>query len=475
MPATSALSQRAEASPGDTRSAAAAFGVLAATQFALILAIGMLTLALPAAARDLRLSQASLAFLSASYSSSFAGLLLLGGRLAGRLGRRRAFLWGTVMFAAMSALGGLAPDFAVLVGARLAQGAAAALCAPAGMALVQSVFPGQGRRTGAVAAWGGISSAGATVGTLTGGIAAISSWRLVFAVPAVIAMATALAGRRLLPAGPQPEPARLDVAGAVTAATGLGALIYGLISTLSAGWASPGVVAPLAAGSVLLAGFAVAETRAASPLLPLRFLLSARRATGLLAVFLSAGGAATVGFFISLYLQQIRGWSGAAASLAFAPYLLTLPVSLLAARLLSRAGAGRLTVTGLLIAAAGLALLGRLGLHTGYPTLILPGLALFAIGTGCSFAGAMVAAMDHSGDEPAALAAGVANTAMEAGPTAGLAILVSVAATRGGALASGGSLLPAATAGGYAFALSAGAVLFVLAALLAARTLRPRA
>lgn len=452
-----------------------AFALLAAVQFTLILAIGLVTLPLPAIQGELGMSRGDLALFSAAYGLSFSGLLLLGGRLADLFGRRRTFTLGVAVFGLASAAVALAPGLATLLVARFAQGAGAALAAPAAMALLGTVFPEPGRRDRAIAAWGGLNSAGATLGTVLGGlVAAWVSWRWAFAIPVVVAAVAVPTVPRLLPPGPPPARTRLDVPGALLVTVGLSTLSYGLVATLDRPWPSTTVLVPLVAGAVLLAAFAAVESRSRAPLVPPSFLASARRATALLTVTLSAAGIATSAFFLSLYFQQVRGWSPLATSAAFLPYFLVLATSLVAGRLVVRAGTRAVTVTGLAAAAAGLLLLSRMGVDTPYAGALLAGLLVLPIGLGLTFSGAMVAAVDGAPDRQAGLAGGVANTAMEIGPTVGLALLVSLAGIHTAALAATGVDPSRAMTGGYAFALGVAALVFAATGVLAAVALRPR-
>ena len=448
----------------------AAFALLATVQVVLVLAITVVAVALPAIQRDLGLGRADLVLLSAAYGLAFSGLLLLGGRLADLLGHRRVLLLGVATFGLAAAAAGLAPGRGALLAARFTQGAGAALAAPAAMALLGSVFPDPRQRARALAAWGGLASTGATAGTLLGGAAAAwASWRWALALPAAAAAAAVLAAPRLLPPGPPPAPARLDLPGALLATAGLAALSYGLVTTLDRGWSSPAALAPLAAGGALLAALAAVESRAPAPLVPPAFLASPRRAVALLAVLLTAAGTAATTFFLTLYLQQVRGLSPLRTSAAFLPYGLALAgAGLAAGRLVGRAGARAVTAAGLALAAAGLLLLSRIGSAAPPAGLLLAGLLTFPAGASLAFAGATVAAATGVPDHQAGLAGGVVNTALEAGPTVGLALLASLAGTRTARLAAAGASPAAAASGGYGFALAAAAAALALTALITA-------
>jgi MFS family permease len=429
----------------DRLPASAAFALLGAVQVTLVGAITVITVALPVIGRDLHLGESGLVLVSSAYGISFGGLLPAGGRLADRLGRRRAFVIGTAVFGLASAGAGLAPQPGLLVAARLAEGAGAALAAPAAVALLGAVFPDPGRHGRALATWGVLSSAGAIAGTVASGVAVTwLPWRWVFAVPSVVAAIAVAAAPRLVPAGPAPVRGKADWPGAVLATTGLAVLIYGLQRS---GWA-------VAAGAALLAAFALAERRHPAPLVPLPFL--ARRILPLAAVLACAAAMATAFFLLSLYLQQARGLSALRVSAIF---LLAAPAAVtagpLAGRLIGRFGVRRVLAAGLLLAAAGLLLLSFLGAPYA-------GLLIFPFGAGLAFSAALVTAMQDAGAAQAGLAGALVSTAMETGPPLGLAVLTWAAAAY--------SRDPAA---GYPFALRTTAILLLALALLTTTGRRP--
>jgi MFS family permease len=429
----------------DRLAAGAAFTLLGAVQVTLVGAITVITVALPVIGRDLHLDESGLVLVSSGYGISFGGLLPAGGRLADRLGHWRVFVTGTAVFGVASAGAGLAPWAGLLVAARLAEGAGAALAAPAAVALLGTVFPDPGRHRRALATWGVLSSAGAIAGTVASGVAVTwLPWRWVFAVPAVVAAIAVAVAPLVLPAGPAPVKAKTDWPGAVLATTGLAVLIYGLQRS---GWA-------VAAGAALLAGFALAERRHPAPLVPLPFL--ARRALPLAAVLACAAAMATAFFLLSLYLQQVRGLSALRVSVIF---LLAAPAAVtagpLAGRLIRRFGVQPVLAAGLGTAAAGLLLLSFLGAPYA-------GLLIFPFGTGLAFSAALVTAMHNAGAARAALAGALVSTAMETGPPLGLAVLTWAAATY--------SRDPAA---GYPFALRTAAILLLALSLFTTAGLHP--
>ncbi|MFE0047630.1 MFS transporter [Streptomyces albireticuli] len=461
--------------PGAAR-AGRGFALLGAVQVVLILAITMLSPALPAIQRDLGLSGAQLTLVSAAYGLSFSGLLMLGGRLADLLGRRRSLVAGAAVFGLASAAAGLAPGFAALLGGRFLQGVGAALAAPAAMSLVRSLYPEEGRHARALAVWGGLAGFGATSGMLLSGtVSTWVSWRWSFVVPAGVSLVAVLAARRLLPTGPAPARVRLDVPGAVLVTAGLTVMSYGLVEAGERSWGATVVWLPVLAGLVLLAAFVAVELRVSDPLVPMGFLLRRRRATALWATFIGAAGMSTIFFLLSLYFQEVRDVSPLLTSAAFLPFSAAqLATGLFAGRLIARFGGRAVTSGGLLLAAAGLLLIGTLDADSAYPGTLLIGLILFPVGIACVFSGSTVVALDGVEDKRAGLAGGVVNTAMEIGPTVGLAVLVSLATNRTTALRDGGTGVAEATSGGYGFALTIAAVAFAVSAVVAAVVLRRR-
>ncbi|MEU1285134.1 MFS transporter [Kitasatospora sp. NPDC005856] len=435
------------------------FALLGVIQAVLIFTITILTVPLPLVAREFGLGPSGVLLLSAAYGLSFSSLLLLGGRLTDRHGGRLVLRTGLALLTVASIACALAPGYPVLLASRFVQGVGAALTAPAAVALVRALHPEPAAYRRAMATWGGLSVLGATLGSvLSGAVAAAVSWRWLFAVPVLVALA-GLARSAALPAtlpaaAPTGTRPALDLRGAALATAGLCAVSYALVASTEHGWRSPGTYGPLAAGLALLLAFVAAERRTADPLLPPGFLADRRRATALAAVMATAAGTALTFVLLSLHLQQQRGWSAAATSAAFLPYAAVL---LLAGRLAGplsvRHGPVAVTAGGLAVAAAGLGLLAGLTPDGGYALGLLPGLLLLPAGAAAAFAGAAVLATGGVPPERTGLAAGVFNTAMELGPTAALAALMALAATR------------PTVVGGYAAAFAAAAAGLALTAV----------
>lgn len=424
-----------------------AFALLAAVQMTLISGITVVNVALPVVQRELDLTDGRLALITSAYGLSFSGLLLLGGRLADLHGRRRLLGSGVAVFGAASALSAVAPDFWTLLLARFAQGVGAAMAAPAAIAMLSLICPDPARRSRMLAVWGGLSGIGAILGTLLSGVVSQwMSWRWTFVVLVAVAGTVLAAMPRLLPADGPASDRRLDVPGAVLATGGLTTFSYGLLEDAT-------VI--LLVGVLLLAGFLLVESRVAAPLVPLPFFASRQRAVALAAIVLGSAGMATSFFFLALHLQQDRGLSPLQTTAVFLPYgVVLIATGATAGRLAVRYGAHALLVAGLSVATVGLALLATFdAVLLGLALLVLP------LGIGLTFSAATVTVMADAPHEQAGLAGGMVNTAMEVGPTAGLAVLVAAAS---------------AHAGGYGFALAAAAVVFAGTALLAVMLLRPR-
>lgn len=436
-----------------------AFGVLATVQATLIFTIALITVPLPVIADEFGLTAADLLLVLAAYGLPFSGLLLFGGRLADRFGGRRMFAIGLIVFGASSAVAAVAPTYPLLVAMRLVQGIGGAMVAPAAMAILRALFPEPAAFGRAMATWGGVSVLGAVLGFIVSGVLTTwVSWRFMFAVPVTVSLIGLVSALGLLPKsaaetfGRKP---RLDLPGAVLATLGISLSSFGLIATDDHGWASAMVLLPLLSGLVLLLAFFLFERRVHDPLLPPGFLLEPVRITGLVGMFLAAAGSGVVNFILSLYLQQVLEWSPLMTALAFLPFAVALiATGQMAAPLVGRFGAARITGVGLVLAAVGLALLTRLTPETAYLNGLLPGLVLVAVGISLAFSGSAVLSTMNVPQDRAGLAGGVMNTAMELGPTVGLALLMSMAATQ------------AQTVVGYAWAFGTAAVAYAIAALL---------
>ncbi|WP_103535273.1 MFS transporter [Streptomyces sp. SM11] len=456
------------ASGQDARTPAGlAFVMLAVVQSTLIFTITLIAVPLPEIGREFGLGTADLVLVNAAYGLPYSGLLLFGGRLADRFGGRPMFVLGLVLFGLASAAAAWAPSYEALVAVRFSQGIGAALTAPAALAVLRAVFRDPAAFGRAMASWGGVSVLGAAFGTLASGtVTTWLSWRWMFAVPVLVSALALLMVRSLLPTEPADDSAArpgLDPVGALLATLGISVGSYGLILSGEHSWSSPRVLVPIAAGAVLMVLFLLVERRVRDPLLPPGFTVEPRRLVGLVGILLAAAGTGLVTFLLSLYLQQQRDWSALATTGAFVPFTLALIVAnRLAGRAVGRYGAGAVTIAGLATGAVGLALLTGIGPDTSFALGLMPGVVLLAAGTSFVFSGSAVLTTIGVPAHRAGLAGGVMNTAMELGPTVGLAALMAVAATR------------AEVVVGYAWAFGAGAAVYLAAALAAAAVVSGR-
>ncbi|NIC06598.1 MFS transporter [Billgrantia bachuensis] len=447
-------------SPKDGKSPSEAdfvFRVLAAVQATLIFTIALIMVPLPRLGLEFLLGPAELLLLQVAYGLSFSGLLLFGGRLSDRFGGQRIFYFGLTVFGSASLGAALAPSFEFLVSVRFAQGVGAAFAAPAAMSLLRGLFPEPAAYGKAMAVWGGVSVLGALLGFIASGIVTTwLSWRWMFSVPVLVAVAAFVLTRGRLPKERRKiEYLGLDPLGAILATLGVALTSYGLIASGNYAWASVRVFGPLMVGIALLVGFLMVERRVRHPLLPSGFIREPCRIAGLVGMLLAAAGSVLIEFVLTLYLQQVRDWSTLQVALAFLPFAITLvAANHIAVSLVERCGAAGVSCGGFVIAGIGLAVLTAIAHDTAYVSVLLPGQVLLAAGISMVFSGSAVLSTINVPQEQAGLAGGVMNTAMELGPTVGLAVLMSVAATQTDTIA------------GYSWAFGAAALAYGLIAFL---------
>lgn len=416
--------------PGSRRWLALVFISLA--QLMVALDATVINIALPSAQRGLHISDPGRQWVITAYTLAFGGLLLLGGRLADGFGRKRTFLVGLAGFATASAIGGAAPDFAVLLVARAAQGAFAALLAPTVLSLLALTFTEPRDRAKAFAVFGAIAGTGGAVGLLLGGILTqYVAWRWCLFVNVPVAMTALAGGMVLLPGGPAQALSRLDLPGVLLVTGGLVTLVYGFSEAATHGWSSPAVAGVLVAGGLLLALFVLVESRVKAPLLPLRIVLDRNRGGSFLVVALTVVGMYGLFLFLTYYLQVVLRYSPVRAGVAFLPMSAAVLFSstVVARRLLPHVAPRLLIVPGLLVAAAGMASLSRLQVHGGYVSLVLPAAVALGLGLGCVFVPAISTATSGVGPRDAGVASATANTAQQVGASVGTALLNTVAAS----------------------------------------------
>lgn len=406
--------------------------VIAVAQLMTALDATIVNIALPSAQRSLGFGDADRQWVITAYTLAFAGLLLLGGRIADQFGRRRAFMLGLTGFAAASALAGAAPDLPVLMAGRALQGAFAAVLAPTALSLIAVTFGEPKERGKAFAVYGAVASSGGAAGLLLGGVLTeYLQWRWCLYVNIVIAVAALLAGRAVLPDPPARSGTRLQAADAIMVTMGLAAVVLSCSQAALHGWGSAWVLAPLAGAAVTLAGFLLTQARRAEPLLPLHLLGRRERAGAYVAV--AAGVVGSYGLFLMLtyHFQTVLGYTPVRAGLAFLPLSAAVSGSgyAVAGRIMPHVRPWTLMVPGLLLAAAGLALLSTLDTGSGYLGLVLPAEILLGAGMGCVFTPAINVVTSGVDPRDAGVAAAVANTAMQIGGSIGVAVLNTVAVT----------------------------------------------
>jgi EmrB/QacA subfamily drug resistance transporter len=446
-------------------------------QFMVILDVSIVNVALPSIKDSLGFSTNGLQWVLNAYTLTFAGFLLLGGRAADLLGRRRMFVAGTVLFSGASLLCAISPSSEALVAARAVQGIGGAVISPATLAIITTSFDEGAPRNRALGAWGAIGAIGATSGVLLGGVLTEAfDWPAIFLINVPIGAVVVALSRSLVPEGRgRTDNRHFDLLGAVLVTVGMSAVTYGIVTTDRLGWGSLGVLAPLAAGSALLVSFALYEGRVArEPLMPLSvFRLRTLRAANLV-IFLLYAAIFGFWFFQSLYMQGTLHFSALKTGLAFVP--MTLGVGLgatLAPRLARRVGARMVLAGGMLFATAGEALL--TGVHPGgtYVAQVLPGGMLGAFGLGLSLVPATIVAVQGVPAATSGLASGVLNTSRFVGAALGLAVLSTIAASHThAALASGASAATALT-DGFQLQFGVGAVFCLVGAAAAFVLLRP--
>ncbi len=403
-------------------------------QFMVILDVSVVNVALPAIRGGLHFSEENLQWVVNAYTVTFAGFLLLGGRAADLLGRRRVFVSGLCLFALASLAGGLADSQGVLIAARAIQGLGGAVIAPASLSILTSTFSEGAARNRAVGIWGAMGGAGGAAGVLLGGVLTdLLGWRWILFINVPIGLIAAFASQRLLAEGRNLQRARsFDLLGAITATVGLSLLVLGIVRTDVTGWGSGPTLALMASGLVVLVAFLAIEGRLAdAPLMPLRIFAS-RTLSAANVVMLVLGGA-TFGmwFFVSLYLQQVLGYSPIKAGLAFLPMTLCIVAgSMFASKAVTRFGAKPLLITGMFSLVAGMLLFTRMAVHGNYLAQFLAPSLLVAIGIGLAMVPATISAVAGVAPQEAGLASGLINTARLFGGALGLAVLAALATAR---------------------------------------------
>ena len=446
--------------------------VLALTQFIVVIDASITNVALPSIGKALDIDEKSLSWVVNSYTLVFGGFLLLGGRLADFLGRRRMFMIGMTLFGAASLAGGFAQTEAWLIIARAVQGLGAAIASPAALSIVTTTFAEGSERNRALAIWGAVAGAGGAAGVLLGGVLtewAGWEWVLFVNVP-IAAFVVWQAPQRLVESREEEESERtLDIPGAVTITAGLALLVYGLVDAVNAGWGSSTTMLRIAGALVLIAAFVVIELRSRKPLVPFSIFRN-RTLRGANVVGLLTGMSLFSMFFlITLYLQLVLGLSALDAGLAYLPLAVSIILAAgMAGQLVTRLGFKPVVITGMVTVGIALAWFSQISPDGTYLADVLVPSILAGIGLGLTFVPVTIAAMSGTKREEAGLASGLINTSQQVGGALGLAILSSIAnSTTQDSFQTGASQLVALT-DGYSQAFVVGACFAIAGAILAA-------
>jgi EmrB/QacA subfamily drug resistance transporter len=444
--------------------------LLALVQFMLVLDSTIVNVALPTIKTNLGFSAHGLAWVVNGYTLMAGGFLILGGRIADIVGRRRMFMLGTMLFAAASATAGLAQSPTMLVGARFAQGLGEALAAPAALALVVLLFPDAGERAKAIGAWGGITVIGATLGVVISGVIIDAlSWRWIFLVNLPVAVIVLFVLPRMVKESRKAGSRELDVIGALLITSSLVLIADGLLNASTHGWGSTSVVVPLAVGVSLLIAFAITQLRFAHPLIPKTFFKNRTRVSANLVTIFAAGAFLGMFFTVTLYMQDVLHYSPLKAGLAWGPFGLALLVGIAAStQIFPRFGVRYGLIFSYTVSGIGLVLLSRIGPHADYLGVLLPGMLVMAFGQGISFPGVLTAGLHGLDAQDAGLGSAVQNTSQQLGGSLGLAVLVTIGLRHTASkLGDHAPALIAAT-DGYSLVLKLGAAAMFIGAILVA-------
>ena len=407
-----------------------ALALLCVTQFMVILDASIVNVALPTIGTALDFSQDNLSWVVNAYVLTFGGFLLLGGRLADLLGRRRVFMAGLILFALASLAGGLAQNDIQLVIARAVQGLGAAIVSPAALSIIMVTFKEGAERNKALGAWGAVAGSGGAVGVLLGGVLTDGlGWEWVFWVNVPIGLITAyLAPRLIAESRSEADGRSFDIPGAVTVTAGLSLLVYAIVNAEQAGWGSTETIVLMAIAIALIGAFVLIEQRARMPLVPFR-IFRVPTLTGANAVGLLIGAALfSMFFFASLYMQQVLGYSAIKTGFSYVPLSVGIIVAAaVSSQVATKIGFKPVLITGLALIGVGLLWWSRVSPDGSYVADILGPSLLAAVGLGLAFVTITIAAVAGVADDDSGLASGLINTSQQIGGALGLAILATIA------------------------------------------------
>ena len=455
-----------------------ALALLAMTQFVVVLDAAIVNVALPSIGKALDFSQDNLSWVVNAYTLTFGGFLLLGGRLADLLGRRRMFMYGLVLFSIASLLGGLAQSDIWLIIARGAQGLGAAIVSPAALSIITNTFAEGAERNKALGVWGAVAGSGGAAGVLLGGILTqYAGWEWVLFVNTPIGIAAALLAPRLLDESrDEVENPSFDVVGALSVTAGLVMLVYALVDAPQAGWESTQTIVLGIASAVVLAAFMAWERRRQAPLVPFSiFRLQTLRGANVVSL-LVAMSLFSMFFFISLYMQQVLGYDALKAGLSYLPLAGTIIISAgVASALVTRIGFKITLIVGMVFVTGGLVWFAQVPPDGSYLSDLLGPMLVAAVGLGFAFVPVTIAAVTGIRPDQAGLASGLVNTSQQVGGALGLAILVAIAnSTTSGQFADGVRDRAVALTEGFQDAFTVGAGFAAAGAILAALLISSR-
>jgi EmrB/QacA subfamily drug resistance transporter len=437
----------------------------------------IVNVALPSIRHGLHFSVQSLQWVLSGYLLTYGGFMLLGGRAADLIGRRPLLVAGTVVFGAASLTGGVAGSEGMLIGARLAQGVGAAMMIPAALSILTTSFTEGGDRTKALGAWGGVAGLASALGVFLGGVLSEGpGWRWVFFVNLPFVVLDVIVAYRLVPA--ERKPARggnFDALGAALATSGMLLMIYALVKAPDVGWGSGRTIGELAGSFALLAAFAINEARHPNPLFPFSVLRINGLAAADLTMVIAMAGFYSMFFFVTLYMQNVLGFSQIQAGAAYVPTTLGVAVaSGIASRLFARTGTRPIIVAGALLGAGGVFWLSRIPVHGSYVADLLPGLLIMSAGLGAVFVGVTTAAQAGVPPDKAGLAAALITASQWVGGALGIAVFLALSTSRARHLLATHATVHAALTSGFQRALLACSIAMVGAAVLGMRATNTR-
>ncbi|MFJ9780269.1 MFS transporter [Amycolatopsis sp. NPDC101161] len=443
------MSSSVSLSTTSTRWDARLWGVLLTVSIVIgldALDVSMVGVALPAIQADLGLSTNALQWVVSGYVLGYGGLLLLGGRTADLLGRRRVFLVAVAVFALASLLGGLVDDGALLIASRFIKGLAAAFTAPAALSIITTTFQEGPARNKAISIFAVFGASGYSAGLVFSGLLTEVGWRWTFLLPAPIALVALVAAWKLIPSYQREEGRGYDFPGAITGAAGSLLLVFGVVEAPEVGWAAPRTLITFLVAAALLVTFVVIEKRSSHPLLRLGILKSGPLARANLGGALFFGAYIGFQFVVMLYLQRVLGWSALQTALGFLPAALIVAFgSPRIEPLIDRVGTPRTIFAGVVAHVIGYALFLRIDEHSGYAAYVLPSMILLGIGFTLAFSSLNIQATAGIADSEQGLAGGLLNTSLQVGGAIGLAVVTAVLTANGGREASPAALLTGLT------------------------------